>query len=71
MIAIGVTNTAGDYRRETQAHSWKRRPKRLVRASGMPYTLVRPGRFDCNTPDRRRLVLLQGGARRDIAPVAR
>ena len=43
MTAIGVTNRTGAYNRSTEAHDWKRRGERLVRASGMPYTIVRPG----------------------------
>jgi uncharacterized protein YbjT (DUF2867 family) len=34
MTAIGVTNREGDYNRQTEAHDWKRRGERLVRASG-------------------------------------
>jgi uncharacterized protein YbjT (DUF2867 family) len=64
MTAIGVTNREGAYNRSTQIHDWKRRGERLVRASGMPYTIVRPGWFDYNEPDQRRLVLLQGDTRR-------
>jgi uncharacterized protein YbjT (DUF2867 family) len=60
MTAIGVTNRAGAYNRATEAHDWKRRSERLVRASGLPYTIVRPGWFDYNRPDEHRLVLLQG-----------
>ncbi len=41
MTAIGVTNREGDYNRQTEAHDWKRRGERLVRASGLPYTIVR------------------------------
>jgi uncharacterized protein YbjT (DUF2867 family) len=63
MTAIGVTNREGAYNRSTQIHDWKRRGERLVRASGMPYTIVRPGWFDYNEPDQRRLVLLQGDTR--------
>jgi uncharacterized protein YbjT (DUF2867 family) len=63
MTAIGVTNREGDYNRQTQAHDWKRRGERLVRVSGMPYTIVRPGWFDYNKPDQHRLVLLQGDRR--------
>ena len=81
MTAIGVTNRTGAYNRATEAHDWKRRSERLVRASGLPYTIVRPGWFDYNGPDEHRLVLLQGdtrqagdpsdgaGARRQIAEV--
>ena len=34
-----------------------------MRASGLPYTIVRPGWFDYNGPDEHRLVLLQGDRR--------
>jgi len=63
MTAIGVTNRTGAYNRATEAHDWKRRSERLVRASGLPYTIVRPGWFDYNRPDEHRLVLLQGDRR--------
>ena len=63
MTAIGVTNRTGDYNRRTEAHDWKRRSERLVRACGLPYTIVRPGWFDYNAPNEHRLVLLQGDQR--------
>jgi uncharacterized protein YbjT (DUF2867 family) len=63
MTAIGVTNRTGDYNRTTEAHDWKRRSERLVRSSGLPYTIVRPGWFGYNRPDEHRLVLLQGDTR--------
>jgi uncharacterized protein YbjT (DUF2867 family) len=63
MTAIGVTNRAGSYNRTTEAHDWKRRSERLVRASGLPYTIVRPGWFDYNDSDQHRLLLLQGDRR--------
>ncbi len=56
MTAIGVT-------KHTPGHDWKRRGERLVRASGLPYTIVRPGWFDYNTADQHRLVMLQGDTR--------
>jgi len=56
MTAIGVT-------KHTPGHDWKRRGERLVRASGLPYTIVRPGWFDYNAPDQHRLVMLQGDTR--------
>jgi len=56
MTAIGVT-------KHTPGHDWKRRGERLVRASGLPYTIVRPGWFDYNRPDQQRLVMLQGDRR--------
>jgi len=63
MTAIGVTHREGAYNRSTQVHDWKRRGERLVRASGLPYTIVRPGWFDCNAPDQHRLLFLQGDTR--------
>src|SRR5271169_44239 len=34
MTSIGATNRTSDYNRTTEAHNWKRRSERLVRASG-------------------------------------
>lgn len=56
MTALGVT-------KPTPGHDWKRRGERLVRASGLPYTIVRPGWFDYNEPDEHHLVMLQGDTR--------
>lgn len=56
MTAVGVT-------KHTPGHDWKRRGERLVRASGLPYTIVRPGWFDANATDEQRLVMLQGDTR--------
>lgn len=53
MTAVGVT-------KPTVGHDWKRRGERLVRASGFPYTIVRPGWFDYNDSDQHQLVLRQG-----------
>lgn len=53
MTAVGVT-------KPTVGHDWKRRGERLVRASGLPYTIVRPGWFDYNDRDQHHLVLRQG-----------
>lgn len=61
MTAIGVTDRKG-------AHDWKRRGERLVRASGLAYTIVRPGWFDYNSPGQQRLVLLQGDRRQSDTP---
>lgn len=63
MTSIGVTNRTGSYNRSTEAHDWKRRSERLIRASGMPYTIVRPGWFDYNGPNEHKLVFLQGDTR--------
>ena len=68
MTAIGVTDRQGAYNRTTQAHDWKRRAERLVRASGHPYTIVRPGWFDYNSADQHNLVFLQGDRRRTGSP---
>lgn len=56
MTAIGVT-------KHTPGHDWKRRGERLVRASGLPYTIVRPGWFDYNDARQHRLIMLQGDTR--------
>lgn len=61
MTAIGVT-------KRTIAHDWKRRGERLVRASGLPYTIVHPGWFDYNDDDQHQLVLLQGDRRHAGTP---
>jgi len=63
MTSIGVTNRTGSYNRSTEAHDWKRRSERLVRASGLPYTIVRPGWFDYNKPSELHMQLLQGDTR--------
>lgn len=63
MTSIGVTNRDGAYNRATEAHDWKRRGERLLRASGLPYTIVRPGWFDYNADDQHKLQLLQGDRR--------
>ncbi|MBG0857043.1 SDR family oxidoreductase [Streptomyces spinoverrucosus] len=65
MTAIGVTARGSAY---DHLLDWKRRSERLVRASGLPYTIVRPGWFDMNGPDEHRLVFLQGDTRRTGNP---
>lgn len=63
MTSIGVTNRTSDYNRRTEGHDWKRRSERLVRASGTPYTIVRPGWFDGNAPNGPGLIgLARGGS---------
>lgn len=62
MTAIGVTRPGVAYT------EWKLRGERLVRASGNPYTIVRPGWFDYNQPDQRRIVMLQGDTRQSGSP---
>ena len=68
MTSIGVTNRDSSYNRSSEAHDWKRRSERLVRVSGMPYTIIRPGWFDYNGPDEHKLVLLQGDKRQSGTP---
>jgi len=63
MTAIGVTDRTGSYNRTTEAHDWKRRGERLVRANGSTYTIVRPGWFDENAADEHHLEMLQGDRR--------
>ncbi|MFP3848037.1 SDR family oxidoreductase [Pseudomonas sp. W5-01] len=53
MTTVGVT-------KPSVGHDWKRRGERLVRASGLPYTIVRPGWFDYNAADQHQLVMRQG-----------
>lgn len=68
MTSIGVTYREGSYNRSTQSADWKRRSERLVRASGLPYTIVRPGWFDYHSPDQQRIVMLQGDTRHTGSP---
>lgn len=68
MTAIGVTEREGSYNRQTEAHDWKRRAERLVRSSGHPYTIVRPGWFDYNKPNEQKIVMLQGDRRHSGTP---
>ncbi len=63
MTSIGVTNRTSQYNRTTEAHDWKRRSERLVRPTGFPYMIVRPGWFDYNGSDEHRLIFLQGDTR--------
>ena len=63
MTALGVTKRVDAQLGVLAGHDWKRRSERLVRVSGCPYTIVRPGWFDCNGADQHRLVLLQGDSR--------
>jgi uncharacterized protein YbjT (DUF2867 family) len=51
--AIGATDRRG-------SHDWKRRAERLTRASGLDYTIIRPGWFDFNSASQRRRIMPQG-----------
>jgi uncharacterized protein YbjT (DUF2867 family) len=67
MSAVGVTDRTGMYDTGHLA-DWKRRAERLVRASGQPYTIVRPGWFDANGSDEHRLVFRQGDKHHSGSP---
>lgn len=56
MSTLGATDRKG-------SHDWKRRGERLLRASGLDYTIIRPGWFDYNAANQHRLVMLQGDTR--------
>lgn len=68
MTTIGVTERLGSYNRTNEGHDWKRRAERLLRRSGNPYTIVRPGWFDYNDSNQHRLVFLQGDRRHSGSP---
>lgn len=55
MSSIGVTNNDA-----VELLIWKRRGERLLRSSGLPYTIIRPGWFDAGTEDEQRAELRQG-----------
>lgn len=68
MTTIGVTERLSTWNQRTEVHDWKRRAERLVRASGHPYTIVRPGWFDYNNNDEHKIVMLQGDRRHSGTP---
>lgn len=68
MTTIGVTERLSTWNQRTEVHDWKRRAERLVRSSGHPYTIVRPGWFDYNNDDEHRIVMLQGDRRHAGTP---
>lgn len=57
MSSIGVTHSGGSAR---ELLRWKQRGERLLRASGLPYTIVRPGWFDAGNASDQRVELKQG-----------
>ncbi|MFD6425255.1 SDR family oxidoreductase [Streptomyces sp. NPDC060198] len=67
MSSIGVTATGGPSR---ELLDWKRRGERLLRASGLPHTIVRPGWFDAGNGPLQRVDLRQGD-RIEYGPVRR
>jgi uncharacterized protein YbjT (DUF2867 family) len=60
MTSIYVARRENPNSSTGQLLDWKRRSERLVRASGAPYTIVRPGWFDHIRPGDDRLVFEQG-----------
>ena len=70
MTSMAVTHATGSWR---EAMHWKRRGERLLRASGLPATIVRPGWFDLQ-PERWEAVALEQGDRTAVdsrRPVSR
>ncbi|GIG55086.1 NAD-dependent dehydratase [Demequina activiva] len=59
MTSMAVTHATGSWR---EAMHWKRRGERLLRASGLPATIVRPGWFDLQPDGWEALALEQGDA---------
>lgn len=68
MSMMGVTARESDRNQRTEACDWKRRAERLVRASGRPYVIVRPGWFDYHAEDQHSIVLEQGDRKRGGGP---
>jgi uncharacterized protein YbjT (DUF2867 family) len=60
MTSIGVSRRENPDSSVGQLLDWKRRSERLVRASGAPYTIIRPGWFDHVDPVDDRLMFGQG-----------
>ncbi|QNE36384.1 SDR family oxidoreductase [Leifsonia shinshuensis] len=67
-VRIALMTAVGTTRPGTPYAAWKRRAERLVRASGDPYTIVRPGWFDYNDPGQRAIVLRQGDTEQSGTP---
>ena len=67
MTSIGVTGTGGSSR---DLLTWKRRGERLLRASGLRYTSVRPGWFDAGSGTEQHVDLRQGD-QTEYGPVRR
>ena len=65
MSSIGVTATGGASREMLE---WKRRGERLLRASGLPYVIVRPGWFVARSGFEAQIDLRQG-YRTEYGPV--
>ena len=68
MSTLGVTVHDSQHDRVTGLATWKHRAERLLRVSGLPCTIVRPGWFDYEAQDEHRLVPRQGDGRRGGSP---
>ncbi|WP_297081398.1 NAD(P)H-binding protein [uncultured Demequina sp.] len=62
MTSMAVTHATGSWR---EAMHWKRRGERLLRASGLPLTVIRPGWFDLQPSGWDCVAIEQG----DVTPV--
>ncbi|WP_180271958.1 NAD(P)H-binding protein [Actinomyces ruminis] len=60
MTAMNTSHSAGASASNYEFVEWKRRAERLVRVSGHPYTIVRPGWFGYQGPGDRQIDLRQG-----------
>ncbi|WP_103063165.1 NAD(P)H-binding protein [Actinomyces qiguomingii] len=60
MTTMSASHSAGDELSKYPWVEWKRRAERFLRASGRPYTIVRPGWFDYQGPADRQIDLRQG-----------
>ena len=67
VVRIALMTTVGVTVRHPSSE-WKRRGERLVRASGNPYTIVRPGWFDYNDDDQLQITLRQGDTHQTGTP---
>lgn len=68
MTAVGATSRHQSFNVSTGVHDWKRRSEWLLRASGQPYLIVRPGWFDYNDDDQHKFMFLQGDTRQQGSP---
>src|SRR5690606_38739162 len=57
MTSMAVTHTTGSWR---EIMHWKARGERVLRASGLPHTIIRPGWFDLQPEGYDSVVLDQG-----------
>lgn len=59
-VALMTSMRTSEHPARYEFIAWKRRAERLLRASGRPYTIVRPGWFDYQGADERVIDLRQG-----------